>query len=78
MRCFMVRGCIGNLLTKHTAESCASYNMLKLTKELYRYENKKEMMDYYERTMTNHILGGRGTWCNGRNGILYAAGSGIP
>ena len=52
-------GCIGNLLTKHTAESCASYNMLKLTKELYRYENKKEMMDYYERTMTNHILGGR-------------------
>lgn len=51
--------CIGNLLTKHTAESCASYNMMKLTKELYRYRNKKEMIDYYERTMTNHILGGR-------------------
>ena len=51
--------CIGNLLTKHTAESCASYNMMKLTKELYRYRNKKEMIDYYERAMTNHILGGR-------------------
>lgn len=51
--------CIGNLLTKHTAESCASYNMMKLTKELYRYRNEKEMIDYYERTMTNHILGGR-------------------
>lgn len=51
--------CIGNLLTKHTAESCASYNMMKLTKELYRYESKKDMMDYYERAMTNHILGGR-------------------
>lgn len=52
-------GRIGSLLTKHTAESCASYNMLKLTKELYRFENQKERMDYYERTMTNHILGGR-------------------
>lgn len=51
--------CIGELLTRHTAESCASYNMLKLTKELYRYEPHKEMLDYYERTMTNHILGGR-------------------
>lgn len=50
---------IGRLLTKNTAESCASYNMLKLTKELYQYEYKKEMMDYYERVLTNHILGGR-------------------
>lgn len=51
--------CIGNLLSHHTAESCASYNMLKLTKELYQYEGSKEMMDYYERTLFNHILASR-------------------
>ncbi|WP_287447931.1 beta-L-arabinofuranosidase domain-containing protein [Sellimonas sp.] len=51
--------CIGNLLSHHTAESCASYNMLKLTKELYQYAESKEMIDYYERTLLNHILATR-------------------
>lgn len=46
---------IGSLLSKHTAESCASYNMLKLTKELFKYEPVSTYMDYYERTMFNHI-----------------------
>lgn len=48
--------CIGNMLTSHTTESCASYNMLKLTKELYAFDGGKRFMDYYERTMFNHIL----------------------
>ncbi|ASA23792.1 beta-L-arabinofuranosidase domain-containing protein [Paenibacillus donghaensis] len=47
---------IGAHLTEHTAETCASYNMLKLTKHLYAYENDVHYMDYYERTMLNHIL----------------------
>lgn len=47
---------IGRMLSDHTAESCASYNMLKLTKELFQYEPKAYYMDYYERTMGNHIL----------------------
>lgn len=47
---------IGKLLSDHTAESCASYNMLKLTKELFQYEPNVTYMDYYERTMRNHIL----------------------
>lgn len=46
---------IGRLLSKNTAESCASYNMLKLTKELYQYQPDSRYMDYYERTMFNHI-----------------------
>lgn len=46
---------IGSLLSKNTAESCASYNMLKLTKELFKYEPVSSYMDYYERTMFNHI-----------------------
>ncbi len=47
---------IAELLSKHTAESCASYNMLKLTHELFQYEPMSFYMDYYERTMINHIL----------------------
>lgn len=47
---------IGSVLTKNTAESCASYNMLKLTKELYKYCPTSSYMDYYERTMFNHII----------------------
>nr|WP_314462972.1 beta-L-arabinofuranosidase domain-containing protein [uncultured Clostridium sp.] len=47
---------IAGLLSKNTAETCASYNMLKLTKELYCYSPDSSYMDYYERTMVNHIL----------------------
>ncbi len=47
---------IGRKIGEHTAETCASYNMLKLTKELYEYEPTPAKMDYYERTMLNHIL----------------------
>lgn len=47
---------IGNLLTANTQETCASYNMLKLTKELYQLHPDTRYMDYYERTLLNHIL----------------------
>lgn len=47
---------IAGLLTKSTSESCATYNMLKLTKELYQYRPDAAYMDYYERAVTNHIL----------------------
>lgn len=47
---------IGAHITEHTAETCASYNMLKLTKQLYMYEKDVKYMDYYERTVLNHIL----------------------
>lgn len=45
-------------LTTETTEYCVSYNMLKLTKELYRYNPKAFYMDYYERCMFNHIVAG--------------------
>ncbi len=47
---------IGSYLTGKTQETCASYNMLKLTRELYRLDRRKEYMDYYERTLLNHIM----------------------
>lgn len=37
-------------------ESCNSYNMLKLTADLFRVHADAKYMDYYERTMYNHIL----------------------
>ena len=37
--------CIAGKLSEHTAESCASYNMLKLTKELYQYDPQACYMD---------------------------------
>lgn len=37
-------------------ESCNSYNMLKLTEDLFRVHPSAEYADYYERTIFNHIL----------------------
>lgn len=47
---------IGMLLTENTEESCATYNMLKLSKELFAYHPSALYMDYYDRALTNHIL----------------------
>ena len=37
-------------------ESCNSYNMLRLTENLFRTEALAKYADYYERTLFNHIL----------------------
>jgi len=37
-------------------ETCATYNMLKLTSNLFMYDQKAEYMDYFERALYNHIL----------------------
>ncbi len=37
-------------------ETCNSYNMLKLTEDLFRVTPQARYADYYERTMFNHIL----------------------
>jgi DUF1680 family protein len=37
-------------------ESCNSYNMLKLTENLFRMQPAANYVDYYERTLFNHIL----------------------
>ena len=48
---------VASYLTDKTAESCVSYNMLKLSSMLFQYKPTSEYMDYYERTMFNHIAG---------------------
>lgn len=37
-------------------ETCNSYNMLKLTEDLFRMQPSAHYADYYERTVFNHIL----------------------
>lgn len=47
---------IGGFLTEKTAESCVSYNMLKLSKQLFAYKQKPEYMDYFEKALCNHVI----------------------
>jgi len=37
-------------------ETCATYNMLKLTGDLFLFDPRGELMDYYERALYNDIL----------------------
>ncbi|MCH2115949.1 MAG: glycoside hydrolase family 127 protein [Pirellulales bacterium] len=39
-----------------TAESCVAHNMLKLTRRMFQWHPRAELMDYYERTLYGHIL----------------------
>lgn len=43
-------------LTEKAAESCASYNLLRLTGEIFSYLPEGKYMDYYDNTLRNHIL----------------------
>jgi hypothetical protein len=74
---FHERGRIGDLLTKNSEESCASYNMLKLTKELYQYQPKAAYMDYYERTVTNHTLAAGDKKATGETTYFFPLGPGM-
>lgn len=49
-------------------ESCNSYNMLKLTEDLFRENPSAKYADYYERTLYNHILS---TQHPGHGGYVY-------
>jgi DUF1680 family protein len=43
-------------LSVHTTETCNTYNMLKLTRQLFAVNPDTEYADYYERALYNHIL----------------------
>ncbi|RYE20138.1 MAG: glycosyl hydrolase, partial [Sphingobacteriaceae bacterium] len=49
-------------------ETCNSYNMLRLTKMLFSGEPNGKYMDYYERTLYNHILSSQHP---GSGGFVY-------
>lgn len=55
-------------------ETCAAYNMMKLTKMLANYDpDNAEYMDYYERTLYNQILASQTPYTNEytHNGTTY-------
>ncbi|GBR10206.1 glycoside hydrolase family 127 protein [Asaia siamensis] len=58
---------ISRHITEQTCETCASYNMLKLTRQLYARQQDNTFFDYYERTQLNHIRAqqhpGTGMFC---------------
>jgi DUF1680 family protein len=37
-------------------ETCATYNLLKLSRQLFMYDQDAKFMDYYEQALYNHIL----------------------
>jgi DUF1680 family protein len=43
-------------LSTNTAETCNTYNMLKLTRHLFAWDPQAAQMDFYERAYLNHIL----------------------
>ncbi len=43
-------------LSPETAETCNTYNMLKLTRHLFAWQPDAARMDFYERALYNHIL----------------------
>ncbi|TRX99068.1 hypothetical protein FHL15_000410 [Xylaria flabelliformis] len=48
---------IAGYLTDDTAEGCNTYNMLKLTRELWATNPSANYFDFYERALLNHLLG---------------------
>ncbi len=51
-----VTSCIDFVNVNDGPESCNSYNMLKLTEDVFRIKPMAHYADYYERTIFNHIL----------------------
>jgi DUF1680 family protein len=51
-----VKACSDFINDVEGPESCNSYNMLKLTEDLFRSNPLAKYVDYYERTLYNHIL----------------------
>ncbi|KAH7031555.1 uncharacterized protein B0I36DRAFT_374416 [Microdochium trichocladiopsis] len=48
---------IAGYLNQDTCEACNSYNMLKLTRELWTIDPAASYFDYHERAALNHLLG---------------------
>ena len=49
-------GRVASRINDRTCESCNSYNMLRLTRQIYGWAPDAALFDYYERVHLNHIL----------------------
>lgn len=48
--------CLAEMLGSKTQENCCTYNMLKLTRHLFAWQPRAELMDYYEQNLINSVL----------------------
>ncbi|WP_430611116.1 beta-L-arabinofuranosidase domain-containing protein [Enterococcus sp. DIV0876] len=62
---FKGHGAIRNYITSKSAESCASHNLLKLSRKLFDIHPDKAYMDYYENVLHNHLLSAASHSCDG-------------
>ena len=61
----------GAHLSAETAETCNIYNMLKLTRDLWKVEPSGAQMDWYERALYNQILGSQDPIGGDKGGFNY-------
>ena len=54
---FRAPNAIAGYLTTDTCESCNTYNMLKLTRELWLSDPKTLYFDFFEQALVNHLIG---------------------
>ena len=59
-------GKLSERLSDNTCETCNTYNMLKLTRQIFSWSPSSVLMDYYERALYNHILASQ----NPENGMM--------
>lgn len=71
---FRAPGAIAAYLNKDTAEACNTYNMLKLTRELWLLDpTRVPYFDYYEKALLNHLIGQQNP-SDGHGHICYFTG----
>ena len=58
-------------LSSETAETCNTYNMLRLTRALWQKQPEASRMDFYERALFNQILGSQDPESNGQGHFNY-------
>ncbi|WP_428964950.1 beta-L-arabinofuranosidase domain-containing protein [Micromonospora fluostatini] len=64
---FQNRGNIANSIAQGGAETCTTYNLIKLARNLFLHEQDPAYLDYYERGLLNQILGSRADTANVNN-----------
>ena len=68
---FRAPNAIAQFLNRDTCEHCNTYNMLKLTRELWLLDpNRVALIDFYERALLNHLIGAQNP-ADARGHITY-------
>ncbi|MEU8280068.1 beta-L-arabinofuranosidase domain-containing protein [Microbispora bryophytorum] len=68
---FRAPNAIAGYLTNDTCEHCNSYNMLKLTRELWLLDpNRAAYFDFYEQALFNHVIGAQNP-ADGHGHVTY-------